>query len=369
MNPQLDSHDEPVEANFTNIAGLNKQPIKWLWPGRIPLGHLTLIAGDPGVGKSTIATDIAARTSANLPWPDAETSPQQFTSEHAILDGFPILPAQVVYLSAQEDLAATLLPRLEACGANTERIIATSDTPSIDDCLEQLSALLSHLSDCRLVVFDPLSAYLRQFESSRGQAARKTLEALTNLAAEHKIAILGITHKTRSQRGPDVTCLTTSIAIAASARSIWTINPDPRKPGRRLFLPAKTNLAFNANGLLFRVDPAAENPHVGQPIWNNTPITLDGIDNHGTSSSRSKLDPEIDEWLLAKLAHGPIPSGRLKQNAIADGFSWNTVRRAKARLSIESTLILDETDWTDKWNWQFPNQSQEQTPSKSTPNS
>jgi hypothetical protein len=45
-------------------------PIRWLWPGRVPLGGLTLLAGDPGVGKSLLTLDLAARVSRGAPWPD-----------------------------------------------------------------------------------------------------------------------------------------------------------------------------------------------------------------------------------------------------------------------------------------------------------
>src|SRR3954452_1195191 len=64
-------------ARAQNIAGavrfsaLAPQKVPWLWPDRIPLGRITLLVSDPGLGKSLLTLDIAARVSTGAPWPDA----------------------------------------------------------------------------------------------------------------------------------------------------------------------------------------------------------------------------------------------------------------------------------------------------------
>ena len=58
------------EAGLQPIEFLIQQPADWLWPGRIPLGKLTLIAGYPSSGKTSIALDIAARVSRDAAAPD-----------------------------------------------------------------------------------------------------------------------------------------------------------------------------------------------------------------------------------------------------------------------------------------------------------
>ena len=52
-------------VRFTNFSHILPRPLRWLWPGHIPLGKLTLLAGDPGIGKSLLTLDIAARLSQN----------------------------------------------------------------------------------------------------------------------------------------------------------------------------------------------------------------------------------------------------------------------------------------------------------------
>src|SRR4051794_10979761 len=73
----------------------------WLWPGRLALGKLALLEGDPGLGKSFVALDLCARLSAGRPWPD----------------GSPTCgPAAAVYLNAEDGVEDTLGPRLCALG-------------------------------------------------------------------------------------------------------------------------------------------------------------------------------------------------------------------------------------------------------------
>ena len=68
---------------------------------------MTLLVGDPGLGKSTIALDIVARVTTGTPWPD----------------GTPGVPAAlVVLLSAEDGAADTIRPRLDAAGAAVEKV-------------------------------------------------------------------------------------------------------------------------------------------------------------------------------------------------------------------------------------------------------
>jgi hypothetical protein len=102
----------------------------FLWPGRIPLGKLPLIAGDPGLGKSLITTDMAARVSAGMPWPENRRRQKR---------------GSVILLSAEDDLDDTIRPRLDAAGADVSQIVALRSVDSLRDDLEQLEQALTIL--------------------------------------------------------------------------------------------------------------------------------------------------------------------------------------------------------------------------------
>jgi hypothetical protein len=56
--------------DLMRVADVPKARVQWLWPGRIALGKVTLLAGDPGLGKSMVTLDIAARVSRGANWPE-----------------------------------------------------------------------------------------------------------------------------------------------------------------------------------------------------------------------------------------------------------------------------------------------------------
>lgn len=85
-----------------SIEAIKPKPLSWLWPNRIPLGKLTILAGDPGLGKSLLTLDLAARISKGYKFPDGE--------EAEIGD--------IILISAEDDPADTIRPRLEAAGAD-----------------------------------------------------------------------------------------------------------------------------------------------------------------------------------------------------------------------------------------------------------
>ena len=94
------SLDFQIQANggLVCLADVESRPLEWLWPDRIPLGKLTIIAGDPGLGKSLATLDIASRVSQGEPWPDQTDA---------------INPkGDAILLSAEDDLSDTIRPRL-----------------------------------------------------------------------------------------------------------------------------------------------------------------------------------------------------------------------------------------------------------------
>jgi hypothetical protein len=64
-------HNAADDVEMLCAADHPVRPVRWLWPGRIPIGKVTLLVGDPGLGKSLVALDVAARVSRGAAWPDA----------------------------------------------------------------------------------------------------------------------------------------------------------------------------------------------------------------------------------------------------------------------------------------------------------
>jgi hypothetical protein len=105
------AYDGPdLSCNGEVITRLDQVPlerVEWLWRGRLPFGKLVILDGDPGTGKSTLAIDLAARVTTGSPMPDG-----------AALSG----PGCVVALTAEDGLADTVRPRLEAARGDAAKV-------------------------------------------------------------------------------------------------------------------------------------------------------------------------------------------------------------------------------------------------------
>ncbi len=88
-------HEDSAFPALVWLDTVEPEAVEWLWPSRIPLGKLTILQGDPGLGKSTMAIDIAARLTTGRPMPDGTN---------------PDIEGSVIFLSA-EDGAADVGPR------------------------------------------------------------------------------------------------------------------------------------------------------------------------------------------------------------------------------------------------------------------
>ena len=92
---------------LTRFCDLKATRPPYLWPGILPHG-LVLLAGDPGVSKSLLSVDWAARITTGRPWPDNKPSKR----------------GSVVFLAAEDNATGTILPRFRAAGGDPARALA-----------------------------------------------------------------------------------------------------------------------------------------------------------------------------------------------------------------------------------------------------
>ncbi|GAJ18823.1 unnamed protein product, partial [marine sediment metagenome] len=57
------------------LSDIEPVPVQWLWFPRFALGKVSLLVGNPGVGKSFMSLDAVARISTGDLWPDSDNLP------------------------------------------------------------------------------------------------------------------------------------------------------------------------------------------------------------------------------------------------------------------------------------------------------
>lgn len=336
-NPQVGA----VLCCFSDIAA---KPLRWLWPGRIPLGKLTLLIGDPGLGKSVLTVDVASRVTRGTSFPDGATCES----------------GGIIFLSAEDDVADTIRPRLDAAGADVSRVHilesvrvtltngSLAEKPfNLETDIAALEGALREHPDVRLIVIDPISAYLGGVDSHSNAEVRGILAPLAALAARFGVAVLCVTHL-RKSAGAAIYRAISSIAFAAAARAVWAVVADPDDGDRRLLLAVKQNLSANAGGLAFRIETQDNMPRLA---WDPGEVALaanEVLGNGETQQDQSERR-EAKEWLKDFLADGPVAVKKIQAEAKAAGHSWITVRRAKQGLPV----VVSKNGYQGRSEWRL----------------
>ncbi len=314
---------------LVRVCDVQPELLRWLWPGRIPLGKLTLLAGDPGLGKSFVTLDLAARVSSGTSWPDLPLLPNP--------------PGGVVLLSAEDDLADTIRPRLDAAQADAARIVAIQavrrvlvtgqtrdDYFDLTQDLPALEAAIAQQPDCRLVIIDPLTAYLGQTDSHKNAEVRAVLARLFELAARHKVAVLAVTHLNKANTLPAIYRAMGSLAFVAAARAVWAVvRDDEDETGRRrLFVPVKNNLGADETGLAYALEPVGS---VARVAWESDPVNIRADDALDGGGRKAKVQHDARQFVIDTITAngGDMLSDDLSTAAEAEGISERTLWRAK----------------------------------------
>jgi putative DNA primase/helicase len=328
------------------VSDVEAKPVDWLWDGRIARGKITLIAGEPGLGKSQIAIDLHARLSTGAPWPGGGHAPI----------------ANSMILSAEDATGDTLRPRLEAAAANLQRIwvldaVRTKDGKrsfSLQADLDLLGRKIAEISNVAQITIDPITSYMGKIDSHRTTDVRAVLEPLAAFAEQQHIAILAVSHPPKASQAKALHSVTGSLAFVAAARMVFIVVEEP-ETGRRLFLPIKNNLAAMPAGLGYRLTQRfVSNDILASHVeWDHEPVTVTAnqalADDRAVASGDDALR-EAKDFLREALAAGPRPAKDLEKEAKAAGIAERTLRRARKLLKIRA----HKDGFREGWTWVLP---------------
>lgn len=337
-----------VKDGVKLICGSTLKPekIDWLWNGWLAMGKLAILAGEPGTGKTTIATHLAATVTTGGNWPDGSNCPE----------------GDVLIWSGEDDPSDTLMPRLIAAGANPSRMFFVGDNTVTGesrpfDPAKDIGLLLEaalKLPKLRLMVFDPIVNAVAG-DGHKNTEVRRALQPLVDFASKIGASLIGITHFSKGGQGSDPTKrVMGSVAFTAVARVVMVAakNKDEEGNERRVFARSKSNIGPDDGGFEYSIDQieALQGIWASRVVWGNvlTGSAKSLLAEHDEDDRRG-LVADAEDFLRQCLKDGLTPTNTIKAEALNAGISWATVRRASEQLNV----LKRKGGMNQGWYWKL----------------
>lgn len=327
------------------LADVAPKPVRWFWHNRFPSGKLSVFVGHPGLGKSYVTLFMASRVSTGGYWPECCGTPNPlFEAPHG----------RVIILTAEDGLDDTVRPRLDRMGADCSNIIAISGVKTerqelshvdLQHDIHLLGRIVDYTPDVKLVIIDPISAYLGHVDSHKNAEVRGVLALLSQLAERHEVAVLAISHLNKSSSSSAVTRVQGSLAFTAAPRAVWMVVKDKQDEKRRLLVPVKTNLSTDPTSMAFSIED-------GAVVFEKDLLKLDcdALLAEDSAPDDGAL-AEAKAWLQEALADGRMQSKEVLRQAKAEGIAEKTLRRAKRGLAVRSQK--EGMGRATSWYWEL----------------
>ena len=247
----------------------------------------------------------------------------------------------MIYQSAEDGLADTVKPRLEAAGANCENISV------IDESIKSLSMIDERLEEAvirtkaKLLILDPIQAYLGGgMDMNRANEARDMTKKLAALAEKYQCAIVLVGHMNKAAGNKAAYRGMGSIDFFAVARSVLLVGRVEGEANIRAVVQIKNNLAA------FGHPKAFELSEDGFHWLGDYEITADEVLG-GIAPKANKL--EQAKRLLRELAEtkNAMQSNEIFNFAEERSISRRTLENAKKEMGIRAKRI------NNSWYWEL----------------
>ncbi|MGD1009857.1 MAG: AAA family ATPase [Candidatus Aminicenantales bacterium] len=343
-----------IRRKFVDIEDT---PIVWAWKGIIPMKMVTAITGDPGVGKTFVLADIAARISQGTPFPPYQPG------------GSPV-KGNVIYISSEGVPESILKPRMRAAGADINRIdiiegVYLKDGEfsvlDIQKHLPQLEKECSKDSDLRLVEIDPIASFLPPTIDERSSShVRQAMDLLSNFADKTGVAVVVAMHFNKDLSQKTVNRTSGSVQFMAAVKSSWSVvHKKGDLANRRFLVPQKSNLVRTEKSLPFTIESYTY--QVARGDMDTAKIVFEApvqIDVEAVVSPQAQppmsMTAKAREFLRGQLSDSRKGARELCDQAEERGINKNALWKAKRDLSI----VDERSGFQSKSYWRMPDKEE-----------
>lgn len=311
---------------FIDLDQITTSCVQWLWPGRLAVGHLAILDGDPGLGKSLVTLDLCARITTGRPYPDGHPCPR---------------PGHVIVVNGEDGARDVIPGRLRAAGADLERVQVydRSDGEAelrLPSQVKRLEDAVARRGVC-YVVLDPITAFLdANVNLANDRSVRAALAPLVHLARRHGCVIQLVRHLNKSGGDNPLYRGLHSIGFTANCRVAWLLARDPKVAQQFVLAQPKSNLDPPQPSLSYAIESdgagSARLAWRGASPWSDRELLTAA--QHGL---RSRLTAQ--EFLLSFLKDGPRSTRDIWAEAQQHRFSRRTLDRARDELRITATRV------------------------------
>lgn len=293
------------------LQDVQAEEVDWLWYPYIPAGKVTLLEGDPGLGKSWITCALAAALSKGEALPGQGALP----------------PQRVLMLSAEDGLGDTVRPRIEKLGGNLQNIFVSDDYFILDPAgLRSMEALMQEMA-ATIVFIDPIVAYMGgKVDMFRPNEVREVMAALAQAAKRTASSVVAVRHLRKqpsgAPKGKAIYSGIGSIDFVAAVRSVMQVG-ETDDGGTFMFHP-KHNLSEEGPARRYSiVDGRFE---WGAEVAKGALLQPKATPTLSTTPSALF---QAREWIRKRLSDGPVPAQVVITEACEAGHSIRTLNTAK----------------------------------------
>lgn len=324
-----DIHSQESVQYFEGLfkmSDVEAEEIEWLWHPYIPKRKLTMLEGDPGIGKSYITLSLAAdisRGTENIP------------------------PDNVLLLLTEDGVRDTIKNRLNKFECDQSRIHVYNESFEFNEAgIKKLIALINKTGS-KLVVIDPVVAYASTIDMHRANEVRAVMSKLAHIAETYDCTFLIVRHLSKGGTDKAIYRGQGSVDFTAAARSVMLVGVNSKNSNERGVVHIKSNLAPFGKSLGFKIDDGKFN-------WTGE-SNLTSQDILGSEFNKTNKFDAAEEFLKNILEAGPVSQTEIIDAAKVRDISERTINRAKKSLNIVST----QSHYTGKqgggeWYWSLP---------------
>jgi hypothetical protein len=202
--------------------------------------------------------------------------------------------------------------------------------------------------NARLLIIDPLMAYLCGPDANKDQEIRRVLYRLSRAAEENNCAIIAMRHLNKTSGTKAIYRGNSSIAVIGHARTGLLVAEDPDDRRKRVLAISKTNLARTPASLRFAIETADNTPRIGwigqanfsandllEPTLTPEQQAETNLRNTNLAEARGLLA------LLLQTTNGEIPAELVKAEMKAADISKSTYYQALQAMNLRTHYQTD----------------------------